>query len=328
MTRYVARRLVNGVAVFLGLTLFVFVLLHLAPGNPVRQLLGEQVTPEKVKLLTHQFGLDRPLPVQYLDFLTNLVSGNFGNSIVSGDNAGAYILARLPASLELAGTAALMTVVVGIPMGILMALKRNTWKDRSGLMFATFGVSAPPFWLGAMMIVVFAVTLGWVPTSGRGPSVADSVSAAAQGDWSSLGDTLRHIILPAATLAALEVGLISRLMRSTLVEELTRGYVRAARARGLPYPIVVGKHVLRNAMLPVLTVFGLELSALMGGVVIVETVFSWPGLGQAIYQAIGNRDYPLAQAGILVAGAIVILVNLSVDLLYPVMDPRIRYQGK
>jgi len=328
MLGYVLRRTGNIVIVLFGMTVFVFLLLHLAPGSPVYRLVGEQTTPEEIVELERKFGLDQPLPVQYLRFVGNALHGDLGTSVIYSTPASDLLFERLPATLELTLAATVVTLVLAIPAGILMSVRRRTWVDYLGTLITIGGVSVPAFWLGLMLILVFAVDFGWFAVSGKGPPLAQGVVDVFYGDFSTLGEALRHLVLPAITLGAFQLAFLSRLTRSSILEELGQNYVRAARARGLPRFLVIAKHALRNALLPVLTVFGLELGSLIGGAVITEGVFAWPGVGQLIFQAVSGRDYPLAQAGILIIGTFVVLLTFMVDLAYGFIDPRIRYSTR
>lgn len=325
MLGYVVRRTGNIVVVLFGMTIFVFLLLHLAPGSPVYRLVGEQTTPEEIVELERKFGLDQPLPVQYLRFVSGALQGDLGTSVIYSTPASDLLFERLPATLELTLAATLLTLVVAIPTGILISVHRRTWVDYAGTLFTIGGVSVPSFWLGLMLILVFSVDLGWFAVSGKGPPLVDAIVDAVYWEFGTLGESLRHLVLPAITLSAFQLAFLSRLTRSSILEELGQNYVRAARARGLPRSLVIAKHALRNALLPVLTVFGLELGSLIGGAVITEGVFAWPGVGQLIFQAVSGRDYPLAQAGILIIGTFVVLLTFAVDLTYGFIDPRIRY---
>ncbi len=312
--------------VLLGLTLFVFSLLRLAPGNPVDMLLGEEVaaSPETRAAMEAALHLDKPLPTQFFFYVYNIFRGDFGDSIRFNQPTLSLFMERLPATLELATVATLLMVAVSIPIGVIVALRRNSAVDYVGTSLTLIGISLPGFWLGMMLILLFAVDLGWAASFGRGVPLISAFGALLSGDAGSLKTALRHIALPAITLSAFGMAFLTRMMRSNLQDELNRGYVRAAQARGLPYSVVVAKHALRNALLPVITVLGLELGTLIGGAIIIETVFSWPGVGQLIYQAINARDYPLAQTGILIVGSLVILLTLTVDVMYAWLDPRIR----
>jgi peptide/nickel transport system permease protein len=323
---YFARRLVNSAAVLFLLTVFVFMLLRLAPGSPVYILLGPDASQEQVDRLTHELGFDQPLHVQYLRFISDLLRGDLGVSLIYQTSAAQLVVQRLPATLELAACAIALGLVLAIPIGIVTGVRRQSWVDHAGSIFTVAGVSAPAFWLGAVLIIAFSVNLRWFATSGRGLPLPDALALAAAGNPGPLADSLRHLILPTVTLAAFQMAFIARLTRSSILEELGQNYIRAARARGLPYSLVVIRHALRNALLPVITVLGLEISSLVGGAVITESVFAWPGVGQLIFSAVSGRDYPLAQAGILITAVFVVAVSLVVDMSYGVLDPRIRYR--
>lgn len=325
MRRYVVRRIGNAFLVLLGLTLFVFALLRLAPGSPVSYLIGEISTPDEVAVLERMLGLDRPYYEQYGRFLWGLTQGDFGISVIYKTQTLNLVLERMPATIELTLCATLLATLIALPLGLLVAIRRNTWVDYSGSLFGIVGVSVPNFWLGFMLILFFSVMLGVTATSGRGGPLLEAFAALATGDWEPLQRTVRHLALPTITLSAFQLAFLLRMTRSSLLEELGQNYVRAARARGLPRFLVITKHALRNALLPVLTVLGLEIGSLIGGAVVIEAVFSWPGVGHLIYEAVSGRDYPLAQTGILVIGAAVITVTFAVDILYGLVDPRIRY---
>jgi ABC-type dipeptide/oligopeptide/nickel transport system permease component len=326
MRSYLLRRIGNSAIALLSMTLFVFVLLRMAPGSPVSYLIGEMTTAEEIAELERQLGFDQPYYVQYWDFLSGLLTGDFGQSVIYKTSAFDLVIGRLPATIELTLMATLISTIVAIPLGILVALRQNTWVDYTGSVGGVLGVSVPNFWLGFMLILVFSVMLGWTATSGRGGPIVLGIASALGGDTAPLVRSVRHLALPALTLSSFQLAFMMRMTRSSILEELGQNYIRAARARGLPRSLVIGKHALRNAMLPILTVLGLEIGSLLGGAVVVEAVFSWPGVGHLIYESVSGRDYPLAQAGILVIAASVILVTLVVDMLYGVVDPRIRYR--
>ena len=314
------------VLVLLGLTLLVFTLLHLAPGDPVDIMVGQDstLTPAEHAAMEHQLGLDLPLPVQYVLYVSNFLRGDFGRSIRFDQPAFGLVLDRLPATLELAALATFLMVIVSIPAGILVALHRQSLVDYFGSVVTLFGVSIPGFWLGIMLILLFSVNLGWAAPFGRGEPLLAAFGDLFSGDVMTLVDSVQHIALPAITLGSFGMAFLTRLTRGNLQEELNRGYVRAAQARGLPFSLVVVKHALRNALMPVITILGLELGTLIGGAIIIETVFAWPGVGQLIYEAISARDYPLAQTGLLIVGSLVVVLSLLVDIAYAWLDPRIR----
>jgi peptide/nickel transport system permease protein len=313
------------VLVLLCMTLLVFALLRLVPGNPVSFLAGDQATPEDIAVLTHQLGFDQPLPVQYGTFLWAILHGDLGTSIIYKTPAASIVLDRFPATIELSLCAILLTTVTATPLGIVTAVRRGSWVDHFGSMVGIFGVSIPSFWLGFMLILLVSVELGWAATSGRGAPLLPALGLVFTGSLAPLADSIRHLALPVMAMSSFQLAFVSRMARSSILDELGQTYVRAARARGLPLYLVIWKHALRNAMLPILTVLGLEIGSLIGGAVIIETVFAWPGVGQLIFQAIGGRDYPLAQAGIMIVSACVVLVTVGIDMLYGLVDPRIRY---
>lgn len=305
MMAYLARRLLQMIPVVLGITLIVFVLLRVS-GDPVSLMLPEDATAEQIAQLRESLGLDRPLPEQYLIFLGNLLRGDFGRSIRYGNQPVLpIVLERLPATLQLTLAAMLVAVAISLPAGIIAAVYRNRWPDYSATTFAILGEAMPNFWLGIMLILVFAVQLRWLPVSGRG--------------------SLAHLVLPAITLGTALAALLTRLMRSSLLEVLGQDYVRTAKAKGLRARLVIVKHALRNALLSYVTVLGLQLASLMAGAVVTEQVFAWPGMGLLAIQAINSRDMAVVQAVVIVASLIVMAANLLVDLLYAVIDPRIQY---
>ncbi len=324
MARYIARRTGNALLVLLAVTLFTFALLHFAPGDPAAFIAGETATQADIARIRDQLGLSEPLPQQYLRYLGRLSVGDFGTSIVYSQPALGLITERLPATLELTLMATLLTVIVAVPAGVLMAVRQGSAVDTAGALVTLFGVSVPSFWLGIMLILLVSVGLGWLPTSGRGPSLVDGLLGLLTGQPALLADSLRHLILPTITLAAFQFAFVARISRSSVVDELGQIYVRAARARGLPRSLVMTKHVLRNALMPIVTVLGLEIGALVGGAVVVETVFGWPGVGQLVFQSISRRDFPLAQGSIILISIFVVTLTLLVDLTYLYLDPRVR----
>lgn len=315
----------NALLVMLAVTLFTFSLLHLAPGTPAFLLIDpETASKEDLVVATQALGLDRPLPEQYFIYMQNLLRGNLGNSVLYQTPALPVVAQRLPATLELTILATLVTVSIAIPFGIVMAIRPRSLADYLGAVFTFVGVSMPSFWLGIVLILVVSVDLGWLPTSGRGPALIDGLRGLFTGHPDALWSGLRHLVLPVTTLSFLELAFISRLTRSGVLEELGQMYVRAARARGLPWSLVMLKHVLRNALMPIVTVTGLEIGGLVGGAVIIETVFAWPGVGQLMFQSISRRDYPLAQSAIVMISSFIVVLTLIVDLIYLRLDPRVR----
>ena len=305
MLHYVARRLVAAVPTLLGVSLVVFMMVRLLPGDPARIVAGLVASEGDVEHIRHQLGLDQPAPVQYVAFLTRLAHFDLGTSVRSGQPVLEEVMARLPWTAELAVTSIAFAAVLGMTAGMLAALHHNRRLDMLISALMLFGISVPVYWLGLMLIVVFAIKLQWLPAAGSQDP----------GAW----------VLPTITLAAFSVALIARMTRSTMLEVLRPEYVRTARAKGLVEHAIVGGHALRNALLPVVTVIGHQFGTLLGGAVLTETVFGWPGMGQLLVDALFARDYPVVQGIVLTFSALFILVNLAVDLAYGYIDPRIHY---
>jgi peptide/nickel transport system permease protein len=312
LVRFIARRILYSVVVLLGVLVVVFALVHLVPGDPVRIALGTRYTPEAYDTLRHASGLDRPLPVQFLAYLGNALTGDLGVSFRNGDPVTVTLLERLPATLSLALAGIVIALAVALPAGIYSALREGRLSDVIVRITSQFGVSVPDFWLGILGIALFATTLGWLPTSGYRPLFSDP------GGW------LRHIILPALTVGVVAAAIMTRYVRSAVLEVAAMGYVRTARSKGLSPAVVTLRHTVRNALVPILTITGIQLATLLGGVIVVEVVFAWPGLGRLVYNAVAARDYPLIQGAVLLIAALFLLINLIVDVLYAVVDPRIR----
>ena len=304
MSRYLLRRLSHTVLVIIGISVISFFFLHLS-GDPVGLILPQDATREQVEALRQQMRLDDPLVLQYWHFATSALQGDLGRSIYTREPVLWLILERMPATLELAIAALLISLVIAIPIGVLAAVKRGSWLDTISMSVALFGLSMPHFWLGIMFIMLFSVQLGWLPTSGR-------------GTWAQL-------VMPAMALGISLIALFARLTRSAMLDVLGQDYVRTARAKGLGEALVVGKHALRNALIPLVTVIGMEFGFLLGGAVIIETVFAWPGVGRLIVQSILDRDYPVVQAAVMLLAIVFVVVNLLVDLLYAWLDPNISY---
>jgi peptide/nickel transport system permease protein len=306
MGSYIRRRLIQSLIVIWGVTLIVFFLVRLAPGDPVTMLLAETAGPEQIAEARAKWGLDKPLPVQYWVFLTKALRGDLGESLFFQQPVLEVLFERMPATLQLSAAALLFSLGIAIPIGILSALKRDTVWDYLGTNLAMLGQALPPYWLGIMLILIFSVRLGCFPTSGRG--------------------TVWHLVLPAITLGSVLMALVTRLVRSGMLDVLNEDYIRTARAKGLRERRVIIRHALRNILIPLVTVVGLQLGALFGGAVITESIFAWPGVGRLALQAISARDYPLVQASVLVISVVYVFLNLAVDLLYVYLDPRIRYE--
>lgn len=312
MVGYLTRRLGQGVLVILLVTILTFFLVNLAPGGP-SSIMRMESTAEQRQALTHQMGLDLPLPVRYARWAEGVLRGDFGYSLAGGEAVGPLLKLRLVNTAQLALTALALAVFIGLPLGIWTALRRNTWLDYVINGVSTLGMSLPSFWLGIMAVMVFSVSLGLLPASGMSEI----------GSGFSLADRLRHLILPASVLAITIMPNLVRFARSALLEVLGLDFMRTAKAKGLPPRLVLLKHGMRNALIPVVAMLGLLLPALLSGSVIAESVFGWPGMGRLAVDAAMNRDYPVVMAVTVVAGAIVIVTNLGVDLVYSLIDPRI-----
>ena len=306
MLSFLVRRILLTVPVLLGVATLVFSLIHLIPGDPVQSMLGEGASPESVNELRTRLGLDRPLYVQYLSFLKGVAHGNLGTSLRTSEPVTSAISDRMPATFELAAAAMLVAIVIAIPLGVLAAARAGTIVDHLATTLALIGISMPNFWLGPLLALVFAVELGWLPVSGRG--------------------TLAQLVLPAVTLGAPLAAVLARTTRASVIDELRELYVLAARARGVSRARAVLKHAFRNSLIPIVTVLGLQLGAVLTGAVITETIFAWPGVGRLLIQSIGFRDYPLVQGCILLIALTYVSMNLLTDLAYGLLDPRIRYE--
>jgi peptide/nickel transport system permease protein len=330
--RFVVRRLLLLLPILLGLSILVFAWIRALPGDPAEALLGERATPAGVERLKHQYGLDKPVYVQYVKYLDQTVHLDFGHSIASRRTVTEEIRTRFPATVELALAAMVFSVLLGIPLGFFAAKYHGGVFDHVSLVASLIGISIPIFFLGLVLKYVFAVRLGWLPSVGRidverdvhHPTHFYVLDAIITGDWRTLVDVLRHLLLPAIALGTIPLAIVARITRAAVLDVQNEDYVRTARAKGLPPRIVDRRHVLRNAMLPVSTVIGLQTGLLLSGAILTETVFAWPGIGRWLSEAIFNRDYPVLQAGILFVAIIFVLVNLVVDLSYAVINPRIR----
>jgi ABC-type dipeptide/oligopeptide/nickel transport system permease component len=326
MLKYTIRRLFSLVFILLGVSIIVFLLVHLAPGDPVRIMLGEDATQADVERLNRIYGFDRPLPVQYVIWLGNAVQGDLGTGIRSRLPVTTLVFERMPATIELAIWSLILAVGVGIPLGVLSAVRRNSWIDFGSMFGALVGVAAPNFWVGLILLSQIALHVPWLPIGSRGPSFVDAMLAiVTQFDFSVFWDHFRYILLPALALGTSIMALITRLTRSSLLEVLNRDYVRTARAKGLRGLDVVYGHALKNALLPVITVVGVQFGALLGGAITIEVVFAWPGVGRLIVNAIAQRDFPVVQGSVLMLAVVFAVVNLLVDLSYSLVNPRIRY---
>ena len=349
MFAYAVRRILGLIPVLFGVSLLVFMIPRVIPGDPATIMLGERSSEVDRARLREQMGLNNPLFLnfralpeqgvsglfdsQYFNFMKGAVRLDFGRSIYSFVPVSSGLMQRFPATLELAVFAMLFAVIVGIPLGVIAALKRGTIIDTIVTVIALAGVSFPVFWLGIIMIYFFAVNLGWLPSSGRIGVTMDIGSGTGlyvldgllQGRPEFTLDALRHLIMPAIAVGTIPLAIVVRMTRSSMLEVMGQDYIRTARAKGLAERVVTRKHALRNALLPVITVIGLSFGALLSGAILTETVFSWPGIGRWVYQAIASRDYPIIQGGVLFVAFVFVIVNLLVDLSYSFIDPRIQY---
>jgi ABC-type dipeptide/oligopeptide/nickel transport system permease component len=300
---YILKRLFHSIFVLIGISVVVFIILHLT-GDPAALLMPMDATPEQVAQFRKEMGFTDPLLVQYWRFFKGTLRLDFGLSFRHSQPALDLVLERMPATIQLTITAMIIAMIIAVPVGIISAIRRNSILDHIGMTGALLGQSTPVFWLGIMLILVFSVTFQWFPSSGRG--------------------TLEHLILPAVTLGMFSMARTARMMRSSMLEVLGQEYMKTARAKGLSPRMVILKHALKNALIPVVTIVGMELGTLLGGAVITETIFAWPGVGRLAVQAIYNRDYPVVQAAVFLLASIFVLVNLIVDILYTYLDPRVK----
>ena len=308
------RRLLSAIPVLLIVSLITFGLMRLIPGDPAAAIAGVSATPAQFEQLRRDLGLDQPLHLQLLDYYRGLARGDLGRSLLLGKGVFAATMERLPVTIGLSLFALAFTLLIGIASGIVAALRQNSWVDQAAMMFAMIGISVPNFFLGLLMIILFAVHLGWLPSGGYVPFGEDPVG------W------LRSMTMPAFSLALLQAGLLARITRSSMLEVLRQDYIRTAKAKGLPHRKVVLKHALSNALIPIVTVVGIIVSLLLSGAVVTEALFSIPGMGQLLTQAVLSRDYPMVQGGLLLVTTFLVMVNITVDTLYAVLDPRVRYE--
>ena len=314
MLRYLLRRAVQALVVLVGAAVLVFLLLQLVPGDPVRSAMGTRFNPEVYAELRAEAGLDLPLHEQLVHYLAGAAVGDFGVSFRNGESVFDLVVARMPATISLAVAAILIALLISFPLGVLSAMRRGTLVDHAARIGSQVGISVPDFWLGILLILLFTSTLGWLPPSGYTPLTEDPL------DW------LRHVILPALTVGLISGSIMTRFIRSATLESNDQDFARTARAKGLRESVVMRDHVLRNAMVPIITVAGIQLASLLGGIIVVEVLFAWPGLGRLTYDAVLARDYTVVQGAVLLVAAIFLVANLVVDMLYALIDPRIRYR--
>ena len=333
MFRFLLARLGILVPTFLGVALVAFSFIRLLPGDPVTLMAGERgVSPERHAQLTAALGYDQPLPIQFMNYIVQLFHGDFGTSIVTRRPVLTEFLTLFPATVELSLVAIFLAVLIGVPAGVFAAVKRGSWLDQTIMGTALVGYSMPIFWWGLLLIIFFSGTLGWTPVSGRislmyffpqvtGFMLVDSLLSGQKGAFSS---ALSHLILPSIVLATIPLAVIARQTRSAMLEVLSEDYVRTARAKGLKPGRVIGIHALRNALIPVITTIGLQIGVMMAGAILTESIFSWPGIGKWMVDSVFRRDYPVVQGGLLLIALVVMVVNLVVDLLYGLINPRVR----
>ncbi len=316
MGRYIVARLIQSIPVLILVSIISFTIMKLVPGDPAILIGGPTSTPAELDNIRKNLGLDQPFHIQMWRFYAGLVQGDLGNSLLLGKPVLEATIERIPVSLSIAFYSMVLTLGFGIACGAVAALKRNTWADQGAMIFALIGVSLPNFWLGLMLIILFSVHLGWLPTGGYVPWQ--------ESPWG----WFKTATMPAVSLALLQIGLLARITRSTMLEVLRQDYIRTARAKGLPEWVVIGKHAFKNVMIPVVTVIGIIFSVLISGSLVIESVFSVPGIGSLLGSAVLRRDYPMIQGGLLLVAGALLMLNILVDVLYAYFDPRVRYDGR
>ena len=334
MLRFALRRLLLTVPILIGLSILVFVFVRSLPGGPAIALLGERATDQAEQQIEEQLGLDKPLYVQYGRYVNNIIHGNLGNSIVTRQPVADELARQFPATVELGFAAMLFAIVLGVPLGFIAAKRYQGVLDNASLLVSLIGVSFPVFFLALLLKYVFAVKLGWLPTIGRlnvttdlsHPTNLYVLDAILTGNWAALEDAVKHLILPAIALGTIPLAIVARITRAATLDVISEDYVRTARAKGLDQNVIDRRHILKNAMLPVITVIGLQTGLLLTGAVLTETVFAWPGVGRMMLDAIRYRDYAILQGGILFFAVVIVFVNLLVDMSYALLNPRIRYR--
>jgi len=334
MLRYIAQRLFMLIPVLIGISIITFVMVRLIPGDPARIMAGERATEEQVQRVRQMWGLDKPIHEQYIIYMKNLLHGNLGRSLKRNETVVQELRWALPTTIELSFAAMFFAVLIGIPAGILAAYRQNSWWDLAVMVGSMVGISMPVFWLGLLLIYVFALKLGVMPPSGRlsvGVKITPitgmyTVDALLTGNWRGFLDAVHHLIMPAVAVGTIPMAIIARMTRSSLLEVLRQDYIRTARAKGLNERTVIFRHALKNAFLPVVTIIGLQLGTLLVGAILTESIFALPGMGRLIVDRILSRDYPVVQGAVLVFATTFVFINLLVDISYAYLDPRIRYQ--
>ncbi|MCW2733352.1 MAG: binding-protein-dependent transport system inner rane component [Mycobacterium sp.] len=312
VVKFLARRVAYSLVVLFGVLIVVFALVQLVPGDPVRIALGTRYTPEAYDALRAASGLDRPIFQQFFSYVGSAVTGDLGVSFRNGDPVAGILVDRLPATVSLAAFGIVIALLIALPAGMWSALHEGRVSDAIVRVTSQFGVSIPDFWMGILLIALFSTTLGWLPTSGYRPLLEDP------SGW------LSHLVLPGLTVGLVAAAILTRYVRSAVLEVAAMGYVRTARSKGLPPQVVTLRHTVRNALVPILTITGIQLATILGGVIVVEVVFAWPGLGRLVYNSVAARDYPVIQGAVLLIAVLFLVINLIVDVLYAVVDPRIR----
>ena len=331
MTGFVIRRILIVIPTLLGVTIIIFFMLSITPGDPAELLLGERATQEALESMREYLGLKKPLYVQYWMFLKRVATFDLGETIWSREKVSIEIMERFPATIELALAAMILSSFFGIILGIISSTKQYSWFDYTSMVGSLMGVSMPVFWLGLILMLVFSLNLGWFPMSGRlGPEIDLAtvthfyiLDAILTGNWEALKDAIMHLALPAMALSTIPLAIVARMTRSSMLEVLRQDYIKTARAKGLSEVKIVMKHALRNGLIPIVTVVGLQFGILMGGAILTETVFAWPGVGKWLYEGVVKRDYMVIQGGTLLVATTFVIVNLIVDILYAIINPRI-----
>ena len=332
MLKFLVKRLIFLVFILFGVSILVFISVRMLPGDPARVMLGERATAESLAHLRETLGLDKPWHMQYFYYISKVVQGDLGTSIVTNNSVMSEIIKKFPATIELAFASMIIATIVGIISGILAAVYRNSWLDNLVMIGALTGVSMPIFWLGLILMLIFSSTLELLPLSGRMDITADIetvtnfylIDTLLKGDFEGFIDVVRHLILPAVTLSTVPTAIIARMTRASMLEVLSHDYIKTAYAKGVSKIVVITHHALRNALIPIVTITGLQLGMLLSGAVLTETVFSWNGLGSYVVNAVGSRDFPVIQGCVLVFAAVFVIINMLVDLSYFIIDPRVR----
>lgn len=326
MVKYVFNRILQIIPVIFGITILVFFIMRLIPGDPAMVMLGQDATPEDIARLRAILGLDKNIFAQLLSYLKNMLMLDFGNSIFLKQPVMQVIKGSFPATIELAVTSLIISLIIAVPLGIISAVKQNSWIDYTSMAFAQIGISMPVFWIGVLLILLFSVKLGWLPSFGRGEPIIKGLKILiTTGSGDILLTSFKKLILPATSLGIMGSAMISRMIRSTMLEVLDSDYIRTARAKGTAERKVIMRHAFRNALLPVITIVGLQFGTLLGGSIITESVYAWPGIGRIIVSAISQRDFPLVQGGVIFLATTFAVINLLVDVLYVVLNPKIRH---